>query len=79
MSKLKFYSKIEILFKNRNFVQKSKFYSKIEILFKNRYFDQNKYTILPVTRSPESSETKNILGNFKVMVLGIHLKCLKKF
>jgi len=36
--KSKFYSKIEILFKNRNFIQKSKFYSKIEILFKDLNF-----------------------------------------
>ena len=33
-------SKLEILFKNRNFGQKSKFCSKIEILVKNRNFGQ---------------------------------------
>ena len=37
---LVFCSKIEILFKNRNLVQKSKFCSKIKILFKNRNFIQ---------------------------------------
>jgi len=40
--KLKFWSKIEILVKNRNFAQKSIFWSKIEILVKNRNFGQNR-------------------------------------
>jgi len=36
----KFWSKIEILFKNRNFVQKSKYRSKIKIFSKNQNFGQ---------------------------------------
>jgi len=38
--KLKFWSKIEVLVKSRNFGQKSKFWSKIEILVKDRNFGQ---------------------------------------
>ena len=40
--RVKFWSKIEILVKSRNFGQKSKFWSRVEILVKNQNFGQSR-------------------------------------
>jgi len=53
--------KIKILFKNRNFIQKSKFYSKIEILVKNRHFVQKKHLF--------SSETEFLRQNVDFVII----------
>ena len=60
-SKWKFWSKIEILVKNRNFSQKSKFWSNLKFLLNNLIFGQKSKYLTKMSRL-----TRQTISNFLI-------------